>query len=75
MLLTFVGDSNYEIYEYVKPAGEQNYEEVIVAIDRHFEPQVNKSYETYLFHQMQQKQDETVHQYFIRLKGQAAKCD
>ena len=68
-------DSTYEIYENVKPAGEQHYEEVIAAIDRHFEPQVNKSYETYLFHQMQQKQDETVHQYFIRLKEQAAKCD
>ena len=75
MLLTFVGDSTYEIYENVKPAGEQNFDDVIAALDTHFEPQVNRSYETYLFHQMQQKQDETVHQYFIRLKEQAGKCD
>ena len=63
MFLTFVGDSTYEIYKNVKPAGEQNFDDFVAALDAHFEPQVNKNYETYLFHQMYKKQDQTIHQY------------
>ncbi|XP_057298563.1 uncharacterized protein LOC130629400 [Hydractinia symbiolongicarpus] len=77
MLLTYVGDSTYEIYENVKPEREEDvtYPNVVAALEKHFEPQVNKSYETYLFRNMIQQEDETIHQYFIRLKEQAVKCD
>ena len=75
MFLTYVGDNTYEIYQNVKPAGAQTFTNVIEALDKHFEPQVNKSYETYVFHNMKQNSDETIHQYFIRLKEQASKCD
>ena len=74
MLLTFVGDETYEIYENIMPPGDHNYADVLAEFDSHFKPQVNVSYETYLFHQMQQRVDESIHQYYIRLKEQGSKC-
>ena len=43
--------------------------------DEHFKPQLNESYETYLFNQMRQKEEETIHQYYVRLREQAKKCN
>ena len=47
MLLTFVGDETYEIYENFMPPGDHNYADVLAEFDGHFKPQVNVSYETY----------------------------
>ena len=44
MLLTFVGDETYEIYENIMPNAEHNYAEALAALDKHFKPQVNVSY-------------------------------
>ena len=43
-------------------------------MDNHFKPQVNESYETYIFRQLSQKHDEPIHKYYIRLREQATKC-
>ena len=75
MLLTYIGDETYEIYENITPATELTLAEVFTLFDEHFRPQLNVSYETYLFHQMKQRSDETIHQYYIRLKEQAVKCN
>lgn len=74
MLLTYMGDDSYEIFENIKPSAEPTFDEVITAFDKHFEPQVNVSYETFLFRNLKQHQEETLHQFFIRLKEQATKC-
>lgn len=77
MLLTYVGEKMYEIYEQIITGDitTQTYEGVLTAFDTHFAPAVNYSYECYVFRQMKQLPDETLHQYYIRLKEQAAKCN
>ena len=75
MLLTYIGDESYDIYEQIMPAPEHTLEEVFTAFDNYFKPQVNTSYESYLFHQLKQRTDETISQYYIRLKEQATKCE
>ena len=64
MLLNYVGDDTFEIYENIlNPDEENSYNDVITALDRHFKPKVNHSYETYLFRSMKQKSEETIQQY------------
>jgi len=46
------------------------FNEVIEGLDKHFEPQTNKSYETFLFRQMKQLDGENLNQFYIRLKEQ-----
>ena len=76
ILLTYVGDDTYEIYENLIPAEEeQTFQQVLQLFENHFKPQLNISYESYLFHKMHQRNEETLHQYYIRLKEQAVKCN
>ena len=66
----------YETYKQIVPGDitTQTYNNVLTAFDTHFERSVNYSYECYVFRQMKELPDETIHQYFIRMKEQAAKC-
>jgi len=75
MLLTLVGEETYEVYENVKPNDDPSLLEAIEALDNHFNPQVNHSYEVYLFRNMKQRESETLNEYYIRLKEQSSKCD
>lgn len=75
MFLTYVGDDTYEIFENTKLNATPTFNETIEALDRHFEPQANKSYETFLFRQMKQLDGENLNQFYIRLKEQAGKCE
>ena len=74
-ILNYVGEGTFGIYKNILPASEYTYEQVINALDEHFEPKVNRSYETYLFQLMKQRTDETVQQYYVRLKEQSIKCN
>ena len=77
MLLTYGGEKIYEIYEQIV-AGDistQTYNGVLTTFDTRFTPAVNYSYECYGFKKMKQLSDETLHQYFICLKEQTAKCN
>ena len=77
MLLTYGGEKIYEIYEQIV-AGDistQTYNGVLTTFDTRFAPAVNYSYECYGFKKMKQLLDETLHQYFICLKEQTAKCN
>lgn len=74
MFLTYVGDDTYEIFENTKSSDIPTFNEVIEAMDKHFEPQTNKSYETFLFRQIKQLDGENLNQFYIRLKEQASKC-
>ena len=55
------------------PVGNHTYGEVITALDGHFEPTVNHSYEIDLFRMMKQHSEETTQQFYIRLKEQSSK--
>ena len=44
-------------------------------LDQYFEPKVNLTFETYCFRSMKQEEDETVAQYFARLKPAALRCE
>ena len=54
MLLTYIGDEMYEIYENIITAEEPTLAEVNVAFEAHFAPTSNPAYECYLFHQLKQ---------------------
>ena len=76
MLLTLCGDEAYEIYENIVPQDQdKTFAEVVQAFENHFKPQVNLSYETFLFRKMTQRDDETTQQYYVRLHEQALKCE
>ena len=76
LLLTLVGDEAYEIYENIMPDPEgKTFADTVQAFEEHFKPQVNTSYETFLFRKLVQREDETIQQYYVRLHEQAVKCD
>ena len=74
MLLTYIGDESYEVYENVRPSDTATFKEVIEAFDKHFTPQTNTSYETFLFRNLKQKDGESLNEFYIRLKEQSTKC-
>ena len=75
MFLNYVREEVYDVYENILTEDDHTFDEVIAALNEHFEPKVNHSFEKYIFRQMKQKADETVQQYYIKLKEQAVKCD
>ena len=76
LLLTLCGDEAYEIYENIsEQQDDETFDQVIQAFENHFKPQVNLSYETFLFRKMCQREDETTQQYYVRLHEQALKCE
>ena len=56
-------------------AEDETYEAVITLLHGHFAPKSNISYERYLFQNFKQNFDEKIHQFYIRDKQQALKCD
>ena len=75
MFLTYLGDEAYDIYENLITPGDKTFEEVIIVLDTYFKHKSNISYETYVFRQLKQNTEETLNQFYLRLKEQAAKCD
>ena len=49
--------------------------DVMATFKTHFAPTVNPAYEAYLFRQIKQNPDESIHQFYIRLKEQGQKCE
>ena len=74
MLLTYIGDEMYEIYENIITVEEPTLAQVNETFEAHFAPTSNPAYECCLFTQLKQRQDETIHQFYIRLKEQGQKC-
>ena len=75
MFFIYLGDDAYDVYENLLTPGEHTFEEIITLLDNYFQPKTNTSYETYIFRQLKQNTDETITQYYLRLKEQAAKCN
>ena len=47
----------------------------VTLLDGHFAPKKNISYEQYLFRNFKQNPDKRIHQFYIKVKQQALKCD
>ena len=76
LLLNYIGEEAYEVYEHLKSGAEdETYAAVITLLHEHFAPKSNISYERYLFRNFKQNSDERIHQFYIRVKQQALKCD
>ena len=76
LLLNFIGEEAYEVYEnLISGAEDETYEAVITLLDRHFARKSNISYERYLFQSFKQNSDERIHQLYIRAKQQVLTCD
>ena len=61
MSLTYIGDEMYEIYENIITVEKPTLAQVNAAFEAHFAPTSNPAYQCYLFHQLKQRQDETIH--------------
>jgi hypothetical protein len=48
MFLNYVGEEVYDVYENVKPEGDNTFDQVIAVLTEHFELKVNHSFETYI---------------------------
>ena len=75
-LLNYLGDEAYDVYEYLSTERpNETYDADIALLDEHFSPQNNIIYERYVFQNDRQNVDENIHQFYIRVKEQAVKCD
>ena len=75
-MLNYVGDEAYDIYDnLLVPGTPETYDNAIGLFDGHFNPKKNIEYEVYVFRKLKQNEDETMHQFYIRVKEQGKKCD
>ena len=59
----------YDIYDnLLNPGTEETFESALQLLDDHFNPCKNLEYETFQFCQITQRQDETIHQFYIPVK-------
>ena len=70
MLLTYVGEEVYDIFDSLNVDAEITYDDALNLFDGRFNPRVNTSYEVYLFRNLKQNTDESIQQFYIRLKQQ-----
>ena len=76
LLLNYLGDEAYDVYENLSTGRpDETYDAVIALVDGPFSPQNNITYERYVFQNVWQNGDENIHQFYIRVKEQAVKCD
>ena len=76
LLFNNIGEEAYEVYDNLTTGVEhETYEDAITLVDGHFAPKSNMSYERYLFRNFKQDYDEKVHQFCVRVKQQALKCN
>ena len=63
------------IYGTLLASTDETYKLTKVKLDAYFEPQINHTFETYVFRCMRQEDDETVYQFATRLKAAASRCN
>lgn len=76
LLLNYIGEEAYDIYDnLLVPGTDETFANAITIFDGYFSPKKNIDYEVYTFRKLKQQPDENIHQFYIRLKQQANKCD
>ena len=72
----YLGDEAYNVSENLSTGmPDETYDAVSALLDWHISPQNNKTYEPYVFQNVRQSVDENIHQFYMLVKEQAAKCD
>ena len=75
LLLYQAGPEVHEIFKTLPDTGEANeYDKAVQALTKHFEPQKNLIYQTYVFRQATQRADETIDEFHTRLRSLAEHC-
>ena len=70
------GDEAYDVYESLSTGRpDKTYDAVTALLDGQFLSQSNITYEGYLFQNLRQNVNENIHQFYIRVKEQAVKCN
>ena len=74
LLLHCAGMSVQDILKTLPNKG-VNYGDALRALDGYFRPKLNHKCERHLFHQLQQKEGETMDRFITRLRQQAVNCN
>ena len=75
LLLHCAGPQVQDIFDTLPDKGDdRNFEAAVTALDKHFNPLVNKFYERHKFRQMAQQDKDSIDQFIARLRQQAARC-
>ena len=74
LMLHLVGESICDIAQSIPEATPKTYETLKAALSAHFKPMVNPDYELFMLRQAQQKPDESVDEFYTRLKKLASTC-
>lgn len=73
LLLTYVGESTNDIFDILPNTG-TTYQSAIDSLSQHFNPQANKDMAIFDFRELSQGQNETLNEYYRRLKIKAVHC-
>ena len=74
LLLTYVGESTNDIFDILPDTG-TTYQAAIDALTQHFTPQGNNDMAIFDFRELKQGVNETLNEYYRRLKTKAAQCN
>ena len=76
LLLYQAGPEVHEIFKSLPDTGdEKDYDSAVKALTTSFEPDKNKIYQTYKFHQAKQQDNETIDEFHTRLRRLAKHCN
>jgi alpha-N-acetylglucosamine transferase len=73
-LLTYVGESANDIFDILPNTG-TTYQEAIECFTQHFVPQGNTDMAIFDFRELKQGSNETLNEYYRRLKTKAVQCN
>ena len=74
LLLTYVGDSTNDIFDILPDTG-TTFEMAIAALNQHFDPIQNKDMAIFEFRVLKQEVNETLNDFYRRLKTKASNCN
>lgn len=74
LLLTYVGDQTNDIFDILPDTG-TTYESAVEALTQHFDPLQNKDIAIFEFRELKQEVNETLNEFYRRLKTKASDCN
>ena len=76
LLLYQAGPEIHEIFKTLPDTGdEKDFDKAVQALTKHIEPEKNRIYQTYMFRQATQQENETIDEYHTRLRQLSKHCE